>query len=84
MDDIVSVLKHNRSNCNIIFQIIYNECKMLMGELDIHLKMPRILAHQKNRSNPNNINNCEDYFRITIFIPLLDCVIADLEKRFYG
>ncbi|CAI6350337.1 unnamed protein product [Macrosiphum euphorbiae] len=41
---------------------------MLMDELDIHLKMPRVSAHQKNRSNPNNINNCEDYFRITIFI----------------
>jgi len=52
-----------------------------MDELDIHLK---ITAHSKNRSNPNNINNCEDYFRITIFIPLLDCVINDLTKRFYG
>jgi hypothetical protein len=55
-----------------------------MDELDIDFKMPRITAHQKNRSNPNSVNNCEDYFRVTIFIPLLDCVIYDLKKRFYG
>jgi hypothetical protein len=55
-----------------------------MDELDINLKMPRITAHQKNRSNPSSVNNCEDYFRVTILIPLLDSVIYDLKKRFYG
>lgn len=84
VDDIVPVVKNNRLNCNTTSQNIYNECKILMAELDIHLKMPRITAHQKNRSNPNSINNCENYFRNKIFIPLLDCVIYDLEKRFYG
>lgn len=46
--------------------------------------MPEITAYQKVRSNLVNINNCEDYFRITVFIPLLDCVIYDLNKRFYS
>lgn len=84
VDDIMSVLENNRLNCNSTFQNIYIDSKTLMDELDIQLKMPRIIAHQKNRSNPSSINNCEDYFKITIFIPLLDCVIIDLKKRFYG
>ncbi|CAI6345082.1 unnamed protein product [Macrosiphum euphorbiae] len=55
-----------------------------MDQLDVEIKLPRLNVNQKNRPNPSNINNCEDYYKITIFIPLLDSIIEDLKRRFYG
>ncbi|KAF0704552.1 52 kDa repressor of the inhibitor of the protein kinase-like isoform X2, partial [Aphis craccivora] len=63
---------NNRSNCDNNFQTIFNECKDLMEELDIDIKIPRITGKQNNRSNPSNVNSCEEFYKITIFIPLLD------------
>lgn len=44
--------------------------------------MPRLSFQQKNRENPIVNNYCEDYYRISIYIPLLDNVIEDLKFRF--
>lgn len=84
MEDIVKVLEKNRFDCEIVFKNIYSECKSIMDQLDVEIKLPRLKISQKNRPNPSNINNCEDYYRITIFIPLLDNIIDDLKRRFYG
>lgn len=55
-----------------------------MDQLDVEIKLLRLNINQKNRPNPRDINNCEDYYRITIFIPLLDSTIKDLKRRFYA
>lgn len=68
VEDIVKVLEKNRFDCEIVFKNIYSECKSIMDQLDVEIKLPRLNISQKNRPNPNNINNCEDYYRITIFI----------------
>lgn len=39
-----------------------------MDNLDIEIK----LFKQKNRANTSNIYNCEDYYRIAIFISLFN------------
>lgn len=82
--DIVTLLGKKRLNCDTEFKDIFIDCKSLMDNLDIAIKLPRLTINQKNRSNPSNIYNCEDYYRITIFIPLLDSIIEDLKRRFYG
>uniref|UniRef100_A0A2S2QY46 Repressor of the inhibitor of the protein kinase n=1 Tax=Sipha flava TaxID=143950 RepID=A0A2S2QY46_9HEMI len=84
VQDIVIVLEKNRFDCDIVFKNIYSECKSIMDQLDVELKLPRLNINQKNRPNPSNIDNCEDYYRIEIFIPLLDRIIEDLKRRFQG
>lgn len=80
----MKILEKNRFDCDIVFRNIYSECKSIMDQLDVDIKLPRLNINQKNRPNPSNINNCEDYYRITIFIPLLDSIIEDLKRRFHG
>jgi len=82
IENIISILKNNRSDCDTNFQTIFNECKDLMEELDIDIKIPRIAGKQNNRSNPPNVNSCEQFYKITIFIPLLDGIINDMCRRF--
>lgn len=81
VEDIVKILEKNRFDCDIVFKNIYSECKSIMDQLDVDIKLPRLNINQKNRPNPSNINNCEDYYRITIFIPLLDSIISILRPK---
>jgi hypothetical protein len=84
VQDIVKVLEENRFDYDIVFKNIYCECKSIMDQLDIELKLPILNIYQKNRPYPSNIDNCEDYYKITIFIPQLDSIIGDLKRRFHG
>jgi len=52
-----------------------------MTELDIELKKPRLASKQKSRSNYST-TSIENYYKVSIYIPLLDNVIADLQSRF--
>lgn len=49
----------NANECH--YKIIYNESKYLMEELDIDIKIPRLSGQQKSRSNPPNVNSCEQF-----------------------
>jgi len=56
-----------------------------MEELDVDCRyknIPRIAGKQKNRSNSPNVSSYEDFYKITIFIPLLDSIIDDMCRRF--
>lgn len=52
-----------------------------MIKFDIEIKRPRIVSHQTSRCNYST-NSVEDYYRISIYIPLLDNVLDDLKCRF--
>ncbi|XP_016664821.2 52 kDa repressor of the inhibitor of the protein kinase-like [Acyrthosiphon pisum] len=82
VEDIISLLKEKRSNATDVFNNIYKESVCIMNLLEIEIKVPRIVGKQKNRPNPTNLSNFEDYYRTTVFIPLLDNVIDDLQHRF--
>ena len=43
--------------------------------------MPRLSKTQRNREN-HETASAEEYYRVTIFIPLLDDIIEQLEVRF--
>ncbi|XP_025418958.1 uncharacterized protein LOC112689455 isoform X2 [Sipha flava] len=47
IENIISILKNNRSDCDTNFQTIFNECKDLMEELDVDIKIPRIASRQQ-------------------------------------
>jgi len=80
--DIVLVLKEKRSNATDVFNNIFKESVCIMNLLEIGIKVPRMVGKQKNRPNPTNLSSFEDYYRTTVFIPLLDNVIDDLQHRF--
>jgi len=61
---------------------LYIEVQQLASELDIDLKIPRInIIKQTHRENYNS-QSIDEYYRISMFIPLLDSIIKDLKRRF--
>lgn len=43
--------------------------------------MPRVAQKQAYRSNPE-CSSAEEYFRATVYVPIIDSVLADIESRF--
>lgn len=75
----MATLKERRIKCDDIFKQIFFETKALAEELDVELKLPRRTGSQTKRSNhPGDV---EEYYRRSIYIPLLDNVCADLTSR---
>lgn len=79
--DTISVLKHKRTEADVIFQQLFSESKEIAEELDVEVKPPRIVSRQIHRENNHVGQSAEEYFRRSIFIPLLDSIISDLEER---
>ena len=52
-----------------------------MNELDVPLVQPRVSQRQINRANPPAATPTE-FYRRTIYLPLLDAVITDMRSRF--
>ena len=46
-------------------------------------KPPRVCSRQAHRANPQGLT-LKEYFRVTLTIPFLDHIIADLNTRFKG
>nr|CAI5830424.1 unnamed protein product [Callosobruchus analis] len=80
---VLDLLESKRKNVEKSFDAIYAQVNSLHEKLDINVSIPRIYARQINRANIQT-NNPKDYFRITVYIPILDFVIEDLKFRFDG
>lgn len=57
-------------------------CEIILNDLNIEIKLPRLVGHQKDRSYPTNPQSPEVYNRINLYIPLLDCILQDMSSRF--
>lgn len=79
--DTISVLETKRKKCDVLFTQIFSEVQQICSDLDIDVKVPRITGRQINRSNYTAASP-EEYYRKSIYIPLLDNVINDLKDRF--
>ena len=74
-------LQQRRDRCESEFQTIYSEAVETMDQLNIEPSMPRITGRQTGRANTPS-KNPEEYYRRTIFIPMLDNILCDLSTRF--
>lgn len=82
LEDLKKKLQRRRKLSDQTFSTLYkDEILPLAESLDVDIKMPRIVKNQKHRNN-TNAESPEVYFRRTVYIPLLDYVIQDLEFRF--
>ncbi|VEN50714.1 unnamed protein product [Callosobruchus maculatus] len=78
---VIDTLKDKRQHATEIFETIFKEVEKNAIELEVPVVLPRLTKSQKNRPNPE-VKTCEEYYRITVFIPLLDNIIEDLQMRF--
>jgi hypothetical protein len=75
------VLETKRTECEEGFHNIYEEAKKDAANLGVELKTPRISKLQKNRPN-FKCDSPEDYYRVSVYIPLVEHILEDLKARF--
>lgn len=81
IQDVISILDNKRINCDVVFKKLFEESSLFMKKFDIDIKIPRLNKYQTKRSNYQS-KNVEEYYKVSVFIPLLDNVLDDLRSRF--
>jgi len=81
IENIFEILMKKRENANEEFSILFNESKNILESVNNEIVIPRINSRQTKCINIKT-NDPEEYFRISIYIPLLDDFIQQLNKRF--
>lgn len=75
---------NHRNDADNIFQTLYNEAKSIAIDLDIVITRPRTARTVKKQSLRANYEteSCEDYYRVSIFIPYIDSILQSIKERF--
>lgn len=79
--NVVNILENMRTNCDTVFKQIFKESCSLMKNFEIEVKTPRLSKRQTQRSNHPS-ENTEDFYRVSLFIPLVENVLEDLKLQF--
>jgi len=70
-----------RQNADSKFADLYEKCETLAASLQVQLSAPRLCNKSRYRSNIPCENVC-DYYRVNVFIPLLEQLSYDIQFRF--
>jgi len=77
------ILSTTRNDANQYFNIISNNVVEMMSKLGTELKLLRTTKRQTYRNNIEvNLEDSQGYWRISIYIPILDEVIKDFDNKF--
>lgn len=81
IDNILTIFRKHRENCDETFSELMSEVSAFCTEMNIDLNCPRIVGRQKNRSNIP-ADTPFNYYKLNVFIPYMDSLITSLENRF--
>lgn len=77
---IVDIVKQRRSGDDD-FSEIFACAENMMHSVDCNITVPRVTKRAKNRPNME-FNNPEEYFRRSVYVPVIDDFIQQLDDRF--
>ncbi|XP_049964464.1 zinc finger MYM-type protein 1-like [Schistocerca serialis cubense] len=81
VNDVLEVFNYIRTDSKIVFGSIFEDSVKLAEEIGSVIAMPRTISTQTKRDNVS-ASNAEEYFRRTVFLPVVNRFIAELETRF--
>lgn len=81
IDTLLLTFRNRRQKAEENFRSIYSDTKKMAVELEVDEEKPRICGRQTKREN-FSVSTCEDYYRVSVYIPLLDTISEDLKTRF--
>lgn len=81
VDEIHGVLQNWRRSAEEEFHSIFEESHRLCSTADVEMSLPRIGKCQTKCANYNT-TSAKQYYRIAIFVPYMDHLIAEIDKRF--
>jgi len=81
IDNLLAVLRDWRENAETKFSELFDKSNKLANDFDIAMSCPRAARLSQYRSNIRTDNPC-DFYRLNIYIPLLDLITNDIGDRF--
>ncbi|XP_054706649.1 52 kDa repressor of the inhibitor of the protein kinase-like [Uloborus diversus] len=81
VSQVLDTFRSVRQNAELEFQTIYKNCLEIAEELDLELEIPRS-GKRKSARDCTPPENPEVYFRRTVFLPLIDHFISEIDCRF--
>lgn len=75
------ILDDKRKNSLDLFKKLFLEIESIASELDVEIKAPRKTKIQTHRNNVP-ADSLMDYFRLSIYIPIIEHIAEDLRSRF--
>ena len=79
--DLLDVLQQKRENCEEMFAEIFKAAEKTIIEKNCSFTYKRMVQRQTCRDNVPS-DTLEEYYRRSIYIPLLDALILDINTRF--
>lgn len=80
---LLTTLNKIRENAESEFDLVFSKIKDSSTSLEILISTPRVTKRQIHRDNTPS--ECpKDYYRRTVYIPMIDAIILDLKDRFSG
>lgn len=76
-----TVFENMRLSATTEFKKLFAKVHDMADKYDVEIRLPRLVGRQCHRENPQ-VNNPEEYYRVTVFIPFLDTFLTTLERRF--
>ncbi|CAF3343594.1 unnamed protein product [Rotaria sp. Silwood2] len=81
IEDILQVLQKIRNEPDVEYKFLFEEAQDLANHTESTIEMPRIIQRQINRNNIPASSTYE-YFKLNIFIPVLDHFLMAIKDRF--
>lgn len=81
IESLIGLLGEIRSNCDFHHSQWFHQASELAEKFDISVYNPRVTKRQTMRANHPS-NSPEEYYKLSLTIPLLDHVYSDLSSRF--
>ncbi|KAE9536596.1 hypothetical protein AGLY_006998 [Aphis glycines] len=75
------LIKEMRSNVESKFHDLFRTAEQLAKEIGEEIKIPWVTQFQQHRAN-YELTSAENYYRVSVFIPIIDHFITQLEIRF--
>ena len=81
IETVKATLEEARSNVDTYHARVYAQATAMAQSVGIEEMTPRLASRQQHRQNVPS-QDCSDYYRLNITIPLLDHLITELNARF--
>ena len=84
VDNLVAVLSQWWNRATAKFAELFQLAEELCQKLDVNLTAPRVVGKSQYRSNAgaNSSQTAEEFYRVNVFIPLLETISNDILSRF--
>lgn len=82
IDNTKAILEEKRASCDASFSTIFKEVEEMARRLGVTIEKPRLVGKSRYRDNAAANQDPESYYRITVYIPVIDAVLSDFNARF--